>query len=249
MRLLTLPILSFLGLLTLAGCQHKDPDPCAAQTPTSAAFTMQEQLGILGKFRRFQVDSAIASGIVPVVFTALDSTAEVYEWRIGTESQPRLGRSIVLGFQNPYDAVDIRLTVKKQPNPHCFPDDDGVDAQQQKLVIIPREESPIIGVYEGYNLSAPGNRFRITIESGGILNLPRGCRYDLRNDFLLGARSVYVFSSVFSQEYGAGAINGWGALASDNRNTIRFEYDYNDATKPLVSSPRLHDTFVGTRVR
>lgn len=238
-----------LCLTDLAGCQHHDPNPCATQTPTSAAFSMEEQLGILGKHRRFPADSIIASGIVPLVLSALDSTAEVYEWRIGTESQPRLGRRIVLGFQNPYDAVDIRLTVKKQPNASCFPDDDGADTKQQRLVTIPREAAPIIGVYEGYNLSAPGNRFRITIGSGGILNLPQGCRYDLRNEFLLGARSVYVFSQVFSPEYGAGALNGWGNLESGNRNALRFEYDYNDPTKPLVSSPRLHDTFVGTRVR
>ncbi|RTQ50671.1 hypothetical protein EJV47_08545 [Hymenobacter gummosus] len=250
----TAPFWNTLGaglILLLAGC-GKDPDPCAKQHPTSAAFRMEEEISlqaIPGRTRRFRVDTIGATGMIPIFLTAEDSTADSYEWQIGSEANPRRGRQIELRFPQAVGAVNIRLTVRKKPTTGCFPNDSGVDVQQKALVVVDRDRVPVIGVYEGYNLSNPTNRFRVTIEENAILNLPQGCRYDLRNEFILGSMGLHAFSQVFSPEYGAGALRGWAELDWNSRNVLRFDYEYNDPTKPLSTSPRLHDTFVGTKVQ
>lgn len=231
----------------MAGCQDKDrPNPCVNQQPTSADFVIRERIGIdlLNKVRLYEVDTVGISSRIPITFSAKDTVAARYQWTVGNDPRVYTQREISLAFDQLNGPVTVRLRVQKTPNTACFPNDTGEATAQKTLVLVPQAQAPIYGDYEGYSLSNPGRKFTIQIRPNSLLNLPEGCRYDLRNEVLIGSTALFAFSNTFDPPFGAASLSGWGALDRQNKRKIVFEYSYTDLSQPTPTR-RLNDTFVG----
>lgn len=238
-----------LAAASLSGCRDKgDPNPCANETPTSAEFAIKEQIGIsfLNKIRLYEVDTIGVSSRIPIVFLAKDSIDAQYEWTIGNDPRVYTQREVSLSFDQNYGPVRIQLKVRKTPNKACFPNDTGIAVSEKNLVVVPQPQAPIYGEYEGYNLSRPNRKFTVRIQPNSLLNLPEGCRYDMRGEVLIGSTALLAYSNTFDPTYGAGSLSGWGALDRSEKRKLTFEYTYSDPTQ-ATPGPRISDTFVGYR--
>jgi hypothetical protein len=207
---------------------------------------MEEKVGYQDQVRRFEVDTIAAHRNSTIFFTAEDSLAE-YEWTVGKDPRIYRERSFSLNFDRAYGNVPVRLIVRKTPNKSCFPYDNGVDTLVKNLNVVPLEQAPIVGEYEGYNLSDPSRRFTISITQEGLSNLPGGCFYRISNEIAIGSTALQVYSSTFDPEYGACSVSGWGVLQQKNRREIVFEYKYSNDRLSSGSIPSKKDTFKGIK--
>ena len=129
-------------------------DPCYGKLPTNADFTMMEAFGnvpILDGWDYYNTDTVSNSY---VTFTAKDSTASTYLWRIGTDTFQR--RSVTMQFPsnwithtNLVNFVDVSLTIRRAPYVKCFPNDSGVDSKSKRLFFICDTSNLIKGVFVG----------------------------------------------------------------------------------------------------
>ncbi|MDQ3073333.1 MAG: G8 domain-containing protein, partial [Bacteroidota bacterium] len=79
-----------------------------------------------------------------------------YEWQIGTEQQPRTGKSPRVSFGPLPEPITITFTGRREPMPECFPDDDGIDVISKQLAVVPQKKAPIFGKYQGYDPESLG---------------------------------------------------------------------------------------------
>ncbi len=127
-------------------------NPCIDAKTVRADFTMLEEgdaLGLDPFWEYYDTDTSIWNN---VRFNAIEENAKKYTWYIGTEIQPRFGKSIVIDFSSNKTPKRIRLIVEKEPNKSCFPNDDGVDTVDRMLYFLDRYDSlnmPIIGKFRG----------------------------------------------------------------------------------------------------
>jgi len=234
------------SIVVLASCRRdSEPNPCQALKPTSAAFRMEEKVGYQDQARRFEVDTIAADRSTPIFFTAEDSLA-TYEWKVGQDPTIHRERSFYLTFEQAYGRVPVQLIVRKPPNKGCFPQDDGVDTLVRDLYVVPLEQAPIVGEYEGYNVSDPSRRFTISITQEGLSNLPGGCFYRISQEIAIGSTALQVYSSIIDLECGLGGVSGWGVLQK-NRREIVFDYAYTNSNLPTSGSQRVKNTFKGVR--
>ncbi|GAB4403079.1 MAG: hypothetical protein OHK0053_27600 [Microscillaceae bacterium] len=142
-----------------------EPNPCLELAPTFADFVMEEELVKPAPYevRYFEVDTIGALNNHFIRFTAKDKLADSYEWVVGSDPRVYTTRSFSLQFTQGFGNVPVRLIVKKAPNNACFPEDDGIDTLTKVLHVLPYGQMPIIGEYEGYNLSNPSKIFTIKI--------------------------------------------------------------------------------------
>jgi len=162
----TLKLLLYVLIVTsLQNCQKdkvecNDPrnpecvnyDPCIDAKIVSAAFTMFEEgdaLRLNPFWEYYDTDTSVWNN---VRFTALEENAKKYTWYIGTELQPRFGKSLTIDFSSNKTPKLIRLIVEKEPNSTCLPNDDGVDTVDRMLYFIDRYDTlnmPIFGRFQG----------------------------------------------------------------------------------------------------
>ncbi len=147
--------LAMLLAMATSGCDRCDDpanpecrnyDPCLVQGAVSAEFEMfekhlfwPEELPVNGKI-------SAGNSVILRARQELDS----YEWYVGQELNPRLGKEVEVSFGGvPYNRIQIRLVVKGTPNLACDPNDDGIDTVIRNLEVIDPELLPISGKFKG----------------------------------------------------------------------------------------------------
>ena len=132
-------------------------DPCLDKASVSAAFEIAEVVGYVNYDTIIYVptDTSLEKNFVR--FRA-EQEADSYEWRIGSDTRVFTTREVSLFFQGPTQ-LSITLILKRSPATECFPDDDGVDTVSRRLVVVPREESALIGKFEGATDQNPEERY------------------------------------------------------------------------------------------
>ena len=197
----SLPVyLCVLILIGLVSCNKdcNDPgnpdcpnyDPCCGLSPVNAGFTISE-------LRTIDHDSIVAYGLDTlrietdtvidpgfVVFEANYKGATEYKWQIGDEANPRYGKKIGILFNSQSDpdfnlTIDIKLTIKDDPNLACFPDDNGIDSLIKPLTIVPRNQAAIFGEWEGSSTEFPDETYTITLDT--FTANPQGNLYFFQN--------------------------------------------------------------------
>ncbi|MDX2284340.1 MAG: hypothetical protein NW241_09265 [Bacteroidia bacterium] len=137
-------------------------DPCWDQLEVSAAFVMEEEVGsfaYVDTLYYLATDTALEGN--HVWFRALQE-AERYEWKIGTDSRIFNKREFALFFRDPAE-VQVTLAVQRTPNTQCYPGDNGLDTVRRRLVIVPRDQAAIVGVYRGAATAAPQEVYEMEI--------------------------------------------------------------------------------------
>ncbi len=167
-------LISFLGLIFLNNCKEKpEPiDPCKDKTATNADFIIEQQVGE----RWFEGDTVISSQFNKVRFTAKHD-ADSYLWKIGSETITT--KSFIRTLFPENSSVSIKLIVSQEPSTQCFPNDDGKDTVEKKLLVwhniygsnparTPDDITlspyiPLYGTYYGESSSEVGNKKFVTI--------------------------------------------------------------------------------------
>ncbi len=120
-------------------------DPCYGKNAVSAAFTIEEVIGGRGDSVYYIPTDTVIAGPNRVRFRAVQE-AESYTWRIGNDTRVWNTRSVTLSFQNPTE-VNVVLAVSSTPNTDCFPLDNGLDTVLKRLVVYPRPQTAMKGIY------------------------------------------------------------------------------------------------------
>jgi hypothetical protein len=141
-------------------------NPCIDAKPVSAAFYMYEESDFMSSDPNW-VNYDTDSSVTPKVrFTALEPNAQEYIWYIGTEIQPRTGKSVLVDFAGSLTPKRIRLIIKKSPNTKCFPTDNGIDTVDRMLYFVDRNDTslmPMIGNFRGVSTKNPQETITVQI--------------------------------------------------------------------------------------
>jgi hypothetical protein len=149
-------------------------NPCIDAKPVSAAFHMYEESDFMTSDPNW-VSYDTDSSVTPKVrFTAVEPNAQEYVWYIGTEIEPRTGKSVLVDFTGSLTPKRIRLIIKKSPNTKCFPTDNGIDTVDRILYFVDRNDTlimPMIGKFRGVSTKNPQEILTVQIgyyfRSGG----------------------------------------------------------------------------------
>jgi hypothetical protein len=245
------------SLMWLSGC-HDDPKPdhCMDKEEVTAKFTIGEKL--------FVLDTAVVSDTTisgnTVIFEASEDY-DSYEWKIGQDTRTWTTKKVTLPFIYPETQLDVRLIVKRKPNKTCFPNDNGIDTLIKHLTVMDKKLNPIVGEYEGSNLSNPNDVFKIRIfyyilgdySSLSLVGINKGCDPESN---ITGSKAFSVISPGYKKIYFDAAYNyndlcknpkGWVTLDKSGKN-IKIIYSYEPNGGAGNPSKKLNDTFTGKKL-
>ena len=205
----------------------------------TADFKMEYFMGWNEDMRWFDADTVLVSPL-GIRFSAVGKYDSV-KWKVGLDPREFTENQFSLRFEDS-GSVEIRLIVFRAPNLECIPNDDGIDTLEKQLVIVPKEESLLIGEFEGYFLSEPDSLFTMKIETyiNGTVwtpEFPKGC---VKDPYHEGAIKWVSYRRAFNDDEHAhcqGEIPYlWGEYLND---TLKIEYEY------LSTGEK--DTFIGIK--
>jgi hypothetical protein len=76
-------------------------------------------MGLGDSIRLFTTDTILASREL-INFSAKDTTADEYNWSVGTDTRTFTGKILQLMFDQSYGTLDITLIQKRTPTNPCF---------------------------------------------------------------------------------------------------------------------------------
>ena len=227
-------------------------DPCCGQSHADASFTIYELLNGLTPTveREGYTVTPMATDTILRFNTALmkaDFAADYYEWTIGDDPRTWNTREVALNFGVQfYMPIPITLKVAKAVDKSCFPDAKDTVTFQRTLVVVPKEDSKVVGRYEGALRSAPSKpnflQIKDTVDRYGSLryghagiipscNMPA----PTLGHFYVGYRSFYLDSRPTSIGCCFG-LNGYGKLQQDGSLSMKLvHHPFNPADSCIWS--------------
>ncbi len=175
-------------------------DPCLGKVPVSAVFEIAEVVGYVNYDTIIYVptDTSLVNNYVR--FRAVQE-ADSYEWYIGSDPRAFTTREVTLFFQEPTQ-LNIVLVVKSVPSANCFPNDDGADTIRKRLVVVEREESALIGKFEGATDQNPGERYAVEFFKYSYPQTPTEFQDVRLTGLHPGCNNVLEQADAFSGAYG-----------------------------------------------
>ncbi|TAH28733.1 MAG: hypothetical protein EAZ06_09295 [Cytophagales bacterium] len=166
--LLTKNIYAFLlllaGILFVWSCKpKKDPQPTPTPCEELASFKIYETY----RYQKMDSDKYYDDGVAEgdtflmaqgvsdhrVFFEAKQEGADKYEWWIGNETTPRIGKKISVLFLADNISIDINIPIKlkvtRQDRKDC--NADGVYTMIKVITVLRPSKSPIFGKYVAYD--------------------------------------------------------------------------------------------------
>lgn len=247
----------YVTLLQLFGCGgDPEPDPCLDKKPVKADFTIGELISFFGgnKPDTIVLSDTVLTGNF-IVFNALDNY-ESYEWRVGDDPRVFNTKQLKLLFQFP-ETLTVSLTVKGKALKNCFPDDDGMDTQVRKIVVIDRKLNPIFGQYEGAIISNPGDVFKVEVvhdaffDQINIININKNC-YPINESIgLRGFRTIMCYKKLYfySGFYYESCKDPQGWLIVDKAiKNVEIRYSTGNGSVAQSATKRIYDKFIGKKI-
>lgn len=233
-------------------------DPCWDQTEVSAEFEIAE---VIGKFQGdtvyFIPSDTVLTG--EIRFRA-DLQADSYEWTVGTDPRVFTEREVSLFFTEPTQ-LWITLIAKREPNSTCFPSDDGIDTVRRRMVVLPIEETALIGKYQGATTADPDDiyiveffkRYRFedstVFDRISITNIHPGCDNTKRYDALSGEASYRAFT-FYQSGFDLNSMcftYSFLALLNASGDSLNIRYRRFTPTEPYEMVPETFE-FKGVRI-
>ena len=249
-------ILVVISLLSIE-C-HKD-NPCPG-APTNADFTTSNYvLGTYGiDLEQLKGDTFYAPR--RIIFNVNDNNVDSCFWIIGSDPEVRTAKTFDLFFEKAYGKVPVKLRVKKKPDTRCHPNDDGIDEITKTITLLPINQHPMFGKYEGSDDEFPNDKYIVEIilrnkfPTNMLYNFPKGCGLDTQ--LTMGGFQIGIFGHRYfqSDDGYAGTIrlercqsfntlNGY--LSKDNQ-TITIKYISDKQINGKVVSE--NHQFIGKRI-
>ena len=223
-------------------------DPCLAFAEPDASFAMVDST--LAGSRSYEAKGQVADTIWAgwgLFFRANQRYNEEYEWRFGSDPQPRYGDEVYLSFPSGTRG-DIPVTlITKVRNPYDCTDETSLyDTTTQILTVIESYQmAPIFGSFTGRDEGSSEQPYTIhvkfwdDIETHRLENFPNNCD-DFGNKMQIRP-SWRNFQISRDGPLACGRPHGTGTLSSDHR-TLTIEYSVLNEAGERVSR-----TWVGER--
>ncbi|TAE83244.1 MAG: hypothetical protein EAY81_08655 [Bacteroidetes bacterium] len=244
-------------------------NPCNNYVPTSADFTIQEELVIEYNKATNQNISCDTVIIGSDVFFTAKQDFDAYTWRILGDSEfIKTDKQMKLWFPRPMN-LQVQLIGKRSPRPSCNPNDDGIDTFTRRLVVVRDAQSPLVGEFRGADNSLPSVLYNIKLRAipdpgepdfftRTFTNFPNGCA----SDHFMHSRSILFSYKILYLQYFERRVQdpdpnayiivtncqsptGW-MVAEGNQVTINYQIIEDHNKKPLVF---LNRQFKGTRIK
>lgn len=158
-------------------------DPCFGRTDAVSADFRTEMRRSLSLTRSLilQADTFFAGD---VYFVAEDSSAESYEWKVGSDPRTFIDQEFFLTFDCPnslYQDIYIQLITERLSDSNCTSTDLLKDTVRKMIYFVKEIESPVFGQYRGSLKSDPSTQFNIDIiyKSRFTTPNPDPCQGDL----------------------------------------------------------------------
>ena len=251
----------------LLSCKkHNAISSCESLSPITSDPLTREVIG----------DSSIVTDtafVGSIIFEAVGNPKQT-EWKIGDDPRIYTSPKFLLKFDYPVSSIGVNLIVKGDVNSECFPNDDGIDAANRLLTILPRDTStrtPLIGDYLGSVQGRSSDTFTVSVNFWTnpkykpyvgpqpfctISNFPKGYRDttssigtrfpELSYGYMCdwGYRAIYI-----NEDYkDAQNVKGYAYLTS--KDTLIIDFSRADLTAnyiPGYGYPRLKEKFIGIR--
>lgn len=176
----------FLCIAIMAFRCKKDANPCIGLPRPEADFAIKETL----RDTAFYADTIYGNN--PARFESLRPYTSVV-WKIGEDPRDFTSSSFSLPFNLFRGTIDAWFTGKSDPNPNCFPGDNGIYNGTKRLTIVEFSDtaslvvSPMVGSYRGSFNTTPNDTFTVRIE------FFRNSRYD---PVIMGGPTFYWISNI-----------------------------------------------------
>lgn len=257
-------LLLLAGILFVGSCKpKKDPQPVPIPCEQLADFKIYETY----RYQKMDSDRYYDDGVAEgdtflmaqgvsdhrVFFEAKQEGADKYEWWIGNESTPRVGKKISVLFLNDNfqinTQINIRLRVTRKDRTDCS--SDGVYIQNKNITLLLPYNNPIVGKYVTYDENNQPKIIEIYMpiapEEGYDSFTPK-----IKN--LIGSGVCNTFNSrfvdyatAFSFTFTEGDVGSgncmvrrsWGYLDSTNRNKLVLSYFIARNTMQITFNPMI----------
>jgi DNA-binding cell septation regulator SpoVG len=193
-----------------------------------------------------------------------DFEADYYEWTIGDDPRTWNTREVALSFGVQfYMPIPITLKVAKAVDKSCFPNAKDTVTFQRTLVVVPEEDTKVVGRYEGVLLSSPSKpnflEFKDSIHPRygdpiyGHSGIIPTCDMPVptRGHFNVGYRSFYLDTRPTSIGCCFG-LNGYGKLQQDGSFSMKLvHHPFNPADSCIwggIGDPTIIDEFSATKI-
>lgn len=241
------------SLLPTFSCRNK----CKGVTPTSADFDMSEVY--LDEYVPMINGDTLLQGAngVTVKFKANDETAKEFQWKIGTDARVFTKKEFSLDFDI-LSTIEVMLIVKKDVDPMCAANDDGIDTIKKSFTILPIERSLAYGIYNGFLTDNPLDTFNFSLayypmeDGANYDNFPKGCFARQKSDHYVGMRYKGFFLSNTVPTYAnptgnSACIKPYNTVATLQKDgkTLEFTFkQWSDAQQKGVQK-----TFIGKKIK
>lgn len=171
-------LLSTILLLLVQGCKKEEDEPCCdASNPECANYDpcFGRKDAVSADFRTevriyrsltnpstLESDTFFAPS--DIYFAANDSTADSYEWKVGSDPRVFIDKEFFLSFDCPsilFQDIYIQLITERLSDSSCIQKSKLRDTIKKMIYFVKEIESPVFGEYRGYLKHAPSALFNV----------------------------------------------------------------------------------------
>lgn len=251
-------VILVIGFICFHSCKPEDApqNPCANVYKANANFTfIEDGWQVYNEAHQIPItnDTVLVGSSV---FFNCKQENDYYNWGIvGDTTFHRNTKSFNLSFGN-QTHLQVRLIVKKKPNPFCFPGDDEWDTITKTITTINTTiYDPLVGTYKGYEISKPSDIFYVRYTHDSVFasntdiywcnGIPKGCNVNIidGNPYAVGYR-LFGFQNPGTFFCGSQSLAGWGYIQPNN--TLIIDYSLLDWPHGPNDKP-YSQKFIGTK--
>jgi hypothetical protein len=259
-------IFLILLMLLLTACPEDNPvitDPCAGKKPVSASFKIYEDPVWLPNGTNWIYYDTDTIALTSAIFIADDSTADEYEWHLGSEiiNTRSFSRTDFPRKQH----FPVTLIIRKKPDTLCFPSDDGIDTLKRIFYTLGLDSTGFIekdiwsGNYYGYNKDEISKPFTISINDKYLDTNDKFSPIKTRiqnltpnSDIYRWDEIVYTYKEIYFKDnlnYDYLTPRGIMKLSGVNNDTLTIDYNIQTAPGYQNIKNRIDKIFKGVRIK
>jgi len=241
-------LIGLLGVAVLIGCEKDDDtapccdpsnpacsnyDPCFGKVATTAYFTIAQQYYPIGENANVFIEDDIVSGGT-LKFTAIPQEGVTYTWLLGADTIVG-GYEVTIPLGNlPEGIYGNSLTVSREPDSLCFPNDDGVDHFSRSFTRIDGCEAAFLGRFRGMFLNLEDS---VDIELVGSSSIQSVQPCDLPSNSSATFSVNFRLENDTTRLYSDGGVNSrYSFVSLGTVGTATGEFIYDSSTNRAVAT-------------
>ncbi len=206
-------------------------DPCFGKTDAVSADFDTETRDIfhLPSVRIIKSDTFFAPA--RIYFVAKDSTADSYQWKVGSDARDFIEKEFYLDFDCPdilYQNLNIQLISERLIDTNCTTIEKLQDTVTKSIYFVTEKESPIFGEFRGYLTNDPTRLFNIKIIHKSRVSNPNPdpCYGNLWHRYIYNLVNAGCLKRLQSSDGGVFKEFNFSQTAIIDTNTCQYPFGY-----------------------